>query len=106
MEAAISYTGDVANPKATKYNIEYYMNLASELARAGIHILCIKVRLSLAESLPMAQLVEYRSTMPEVAGSDLRRKCCLCDDVCKSRIRIINLRLRVTTFLCSYFGGT
>lgn len=42
VEAAISYTGDVANPKATKYNIEYYMNLASELARAGIHILCIK----------------------------------------------------------------
>lgn len=72
MEAAISYTGDVANPKATKYNVEYYMNLASELARAGIHILCIKVRFSLVEGLPMAQLVEYRSTMREVAGSVLK----------------------------------
>ena len=44
MEAAISYTGDVANPYKTKYNIDYYMNLASELAKAGIHVLCIKVR--------------------------------------------------------------
>lgn len=43
MEAAISYTGDVFNPKNSKYNIDYYMNLASELARAGIHVLCIKV---------------------------------------------------------------
>ena len=70
MEAAISYTGDVANPKATKYNIEYYMNLASELARAGIHILCIKVRLSLVKVTPMAQSVECRSTIREVAGSN------------------------------------
>lgn len=43
VEAAISYTGDVFNPKNSKYNIDYYMNLASELARAGIHVLCIKV---------------------------------------------------------------
>lgn len=42
VEAAISYTGDVFNPKNSKYNIDYYMNLASELARAGIHVLCIK----------------------------------------------------------------
>lgn len=44
MEAAISYTGDVSNPYKTKYNIEYYMNLASELVRAGTHVLCIKVK--------------------------------------------------------------
>ncbi|XP_020618842.1 pyruvate carboxylase, mitochondrial-like [Orbicella faveolata] len=42
VEAAISYTGDVSNPYKTKYNIEYYMNLASELVRAGTHVLCIK----------------------------------------------------------------
>lgn len=42
VEAAISYTGDVSNPKGTKYNIDYYMNLATELAKAGIHVLCIK----------------------------------------------------------------
>lgn len=33
----------MSNPYKTKYNIDYYMNLASELARAGIHVLCIKV---------------------------------------------------------------
>ena len=43
MEAAISYTGDVCNPKNSKYNIDYYMNLATELAKSGIHVLCIKV---------------------------------------------------------------
>lgn len=42
VEAAISYTGDVSNPMKTKYNIDYYMNLASELARSGAHVLCIK----------------------------------------------------------------
>lgn len=42
VEAAISYTGDVCNPKNSKYNIDYYMNLATELAKSGIHVLCIK----------------------------------------------------------------
>ena len=44
VEAAISYTGDVSNPNKTKYDIDYYMNLAKELTRAGAHVLCIKVR--------------------------------------------------------------
>ena len=43
VEAAISYTGDVSDPTRTKYNIDYYMNLAKELTRAGAHVLCIKV---------------------------------------------------------------
>lgn len=43
VEAAISYTGDVADPSRTKYTLEYYMGLAEELVRAGTHILCIKV---------------------------------------------------------------
>ena len=43
MEAAISYTGDVADSSKTKYNIDYYMDLAEKLTRAGIHVLCIKV---------------------------------------------------------------
>jgi len=42
VEAAISYTGDVSDPTRTKYNIDYYMNLAKELTRAGAHVLCIK----------------------------------------------------------------
>lgn len=43
VEAAISYTGDVADPSRPKYSLEYYMALAEELVRAGTHILCIKV---------------------------------------------------------------
>lgn len=43
VEAAISYTGDVADPSRTKYSLQYYMSLAEELVRAGTHILCIKV---------------------------------------------------------------
>lgn len=43
VEAAISYTGDVADPSRTKYSLQYYMDLAEELVRAGTHILCIKV---------------------------------------------------------------
>ena len=43
MEAAISYTGDIADPTKTKYTLKYYVDLATELVRAGTHILCIKV---------------------------------------------------------------
>lgn len=42
IEAAISYTGDVADPTKTKYDMNYYMNLADELVKAGTHILSIK----------------------------------------------------------------
>ena len=43
VEAAISYSGDVADQGRTKYTIDYYMDLASELVKAGTHVLCIKV---------------------------------------------------------------
>ena len=46
VEAAISYSGDVSDPTRTKYTLDYYMNLAEELVKAGTHILCIKVRLA------------------------------------------------------------
>ncbi|XP_045187264.2 pyruvate carboxylase 1-like isoform X3 [Mercenaria mercenaria] len=42
IEAAISYTGDVSDPTKTKYNLDYYVNLASELVKAGTHVLAIK----------------------------------------------------------------
>ena len=41
-EAAICYTGDILNPKRTKYNLKYYVDLAKELEKAGAHILAIK----------------------------------------------------------------
>ncbi|XP_062488473.1 pyruvate carboxylase, mitochondrial isoform X1 [Pezoporus occidentalis] len=42
VEAALSYTGDVADPSRTKYSLQYYLDLARELVAAGTHILCIK----------------------------------------------------------------
>jgi len=42
IEAAISYSGDVSDPKKTKYDLDYYLNVADELVKAGTHILCIK----------------------------------------------------------------
>lgn len=41
-EAAICYTGDMLDPSRPKYNLAYYMNMATELEKAGAHILCIK----------------------------------------------------------------
>ena len=43
MEGAIAYTGDVTNPARTKYNLQYYLDLADELVKAGTHIIGIKV---------------------------------------------------------------
>lgn len=41
-EASICYTGDILDPTRTKYNLEYYKNLAKELENQGAHILGIK----------------------------------------------------------------
>ena len=41
-EAAICYTGDLSNPERSKYDLNYYVALATELKMAGAHILSIK----------------------------------------------------------------
>jgi pyruvate carboxylase len=41
-EAAICYTGNLSNPKETKYDLRYYLKLATELKAMGAHVLCIK----------------------------------------------------------------
>jgi pyruvate carboxylase len=41
-EAAICYTGDILDPKRSKYSIKYYVKMAKELVRMGTHILGIK----------------------------------------------------------------
>lgn len=43
VEAAISYTGDVSDPKKKKYDLKYYTDLADQLVKAGTHVLAIKV---------------------------------------------------------------
>ncbi|MBI4693555.1 MAG: pyruvate carboxylase [Gammaproteobacteria bacterium] len=41
-EAAICYTGNLSDPKCTKYDLNYYVGMAKELERAGAHIIGIK----------------------------------------------------------------
>jgi pyruvate carboxylase len=41
-EAAICYTGDILDPKRSKYDLKYYVNMAKELERMGSHLLAIK----------------------------------------------------------------
>jgi pyruvate carboxylase len=41
-EAAICYSGDILDPKRTKYSLKYYVELAKELEQMGAHILAIK----------------------------------------------------------------
>jgi pyruvate carboxylase len=41
-EAAICYTGDITDPKRTKYSLKYYTGLAKELADSGTDIIGIK----------------------------------------------------------------
>ena len=49
VEATISYSGDVSDPSRDKYTLQYYLNLAEELHKAGAHILCIKVAMQRVE---------------------------------------------------------
>jgi pyruvate carboxylase len=41
-EAAICYTGDILDPKRSKYSLKYYVKLARELEKMGAHFLAIK----------------------------------------------------------------
>eukprot|EP00545_Synedropsis_sp_CCMP1620_P013193 CAMPEP_0119020050 /NCGR_PEP_ID=MMETSP1176-20130426/23218_1 /TAXON_ID=265551 /ORGANISM="Synedropsis recta cf, Strain CCMP1620" /LENGTH=1171 /DNA_ID=CAMNT_0006974411 /DNA_START=220 /DNA_END=3735 /DNA_ORIENTATION=+ len=42
VEAAIGYTGDVADPNRGNYDLEYYLDLAKQLDDLGVHVLAIK----------------------------------------------------------------
>jgi pyruvate carboxylase len=42
IEAACCYTGDVADPKRGRYNLDYYLNFVQQLNDLGIHVLAIK----------------------------------------------------------------
>lgn len=41
-EGAICYTGDILDPDRAKYSLGYYVGMAKELERAGVHILAVK----------------------------------------------------------------
>ena len=57
-EASICYTGDILNPKKSKYDLKYYVNLAKELEKMGAHILAIKDMAGLCKPAAAKKLVE------------------------------------------------
>ncbi|MCI6857999.1 MAG: pyruvate carboxylase [Eubacterium sp.] len=42
VEGAICYTGDILNPKETKYTVDYYCRKARELESLGCHVIALK----------------------------------------------------------------
>jgi pyruvate carboxylase len=56
-EAAICYTGDLLDPKRTKYNLDYYLSLAKELEALGAHLLAIKDMAGLCKPAAASQLI-------------------------------------------------
>jgi len=57
-QAAISYTGDILNPKKTKYTLEYYLQLAKDLENAGAHMIAIKDMAGLLKPYAATELVK------------------------------------------------
>jgi pyruvate carboxylase len=57
-EAAICYTGNLTNPRETKYDLKYYVNLAQELRGMGAHVLAIKDMGGLCQPRAAAALVK------------------------------------------------
>ena len=57
-EAAICYTGDILDPKRTKYSLKYYVKMARELVKMGTHILAIKDMAGLCKPYAAQALVK------------------------------------------------
>ncbi len=57
-EAAICYTGDILDPKRSKYGLKYYVKLAKELVKMGTHILAIKDMAGLCRPYAAGALVK------------------------------------------------
>lgn len=56
-EASMCYTGDILDPKRTKYNLEYYVQLAKQMEDAGAHIIGIKDMAGLLRPYAAEELV-------------------------------------------------
>lgn len=63
-EAAICYTGDIDDQSRSKYNVDYYKNMAKELQHAGAHIIAIKDMAGLLKPQAAYRLIsELKSTV-------------------------------------------
>merc|ERR1719502_235197 len=67
VEGAISYTGDVADPSRGKYTLDYYLQLASDLEKMGVHSIAIKDMAGLLTPRSAAKLVgALREELPDM----------------------------------------
>ncbi len=57
-EAAICYTGDILDPRRSKYSLKYYVKMARELVKMGTHILGIKDMAGLCKPYAAHMLVK------------------------------------------------
>jgi pyruvate carboxylase len=57
-EAAICYSGDLLDPRRTKYDLKYYVGLAKQLEKMGAHILAIKDMAGLCKPYAAERLVK------------------------------------------------
>lgn len=67
VEAAICYTGDVSDPRRTKYSLDYYLDYARQLVAHGCHVLAIKDMAGLLKPDAAAALVgALRAEFPDM----------------------------------------
>lgn len=67
VEGTICYSGDVANPKKTKYTLQYYLDLTQQLVDEGIHVLGIKDMAGLLKPQAATMLIgAIRKAHPEL----------------------------------------
>mgnify|MGYP002628587995 CR=1 FL=1 len=57
-EGTICYTGDILDPKRTKYSLKYYVSLAKELEKMGAHMLALKDMAGLCRPFAARALVK------------------------------------------------
>jgi pyruvate carboxylase len=56
-EGTVCYTGDLFDPKRSKYDLKYYVNMAKQLEKAGAHIIGIKDMAGVCKPRAAAELV-------------------------------------------------
>jgi pyruvate carboxylase len=58
VETSICYTGDVSDPRRTKFDLKYYVNMAKEVVKRGTHLLAIKDMAGLLKPRAATMLVK------------------------------------------------
>ncbi len=57
-EAAICYTGDILDPRRTKYDLAYFVRMAKELEKRGANLIAIKDMAGLCKPLAAERLIK------------------------------------------------